>query len=74
MDSTLETPRLRLIRLTDTSDNSQHLQWFHQLWNDDATTAWRCAATPFYLIPSILTHALTVSTANATPSSKASNG
>ncbi|KAF1955361.1 hypothetical protein CC80DRAFT_493253 [Byssothecium circinans] len=39
MDPTIETPRLRLIRLQDTSTGSQHLDWFHELWTDDACTA-----------------------------------
>lgn len=37
----IETPRLLLVRLTDTSEGSQHVQWFHENWSDDAATAWR---------------------------------
>ncbi|KAF2637418.1 acyl-CoA N-acyltransferase [Massarina eburnea CBS 473.64] len=40
MEPIIETPRLRLLRLQDTSTNSQHLKWFHELWSDDACTAW----------------------------------
>jgi len=45
----IETSRLRLIRLTDTSTGSQHVQWFHEDWSDDITTSWRYASA----LPSI---------------------
>ncbi|KAF1851407.1 uncharacterized protein K460DRAFT_401428 [Cucurbitaria berberidis CBS 394.84] len=40
MNSIFETPRLLLIRLTDTSEGSQHVQWFHENWSNDEATAW----------------------------------
>ncbi|KAH7394570.1 GNAT domain-containing protein [Pyrenochaeta sp. MPI-SDFR-AT-0127] len=36
----IQTARLVLVRLTDTSEGSQHVQWFHENWSDDAATAW----------------------------------
>ncbi|KAF2115093.1 GNAT domain-containing protein [Lophiotrema nucula] len=36
----IETERLILIKMTDTDEKSQHLQWFHKLWTDDAATSW----------------------------------
>ena len=40
MDTIVETPRLRLTLLTDTSPDSQHLKWYHQQWSDPTTTGW----------------------------------
>jgi RimJ/RimL family protein N-acetyltransferase len=37
---TITTPRLTLIRLTDSSSGSQHVQWFHENWTDVDATAW----------------------------------
>jgi RimJ/RimL family protein N-acetyltransferase len=47
MESTIETPRLRLIHIEDTDIDSQHLQWFHQLWSDETITAWRYSHSTF---------------------------
>jgi len=41
MDSIIETPRLRLTRLTDTDLDSDHLKWYHELVTDDGATSWR---------------------------------
>jgi RimJ/RimL family protein N-acetyltransferase len=38
--STIQTPRLTLLRLTDTSPGSQHVQFFHENWTDPDATAW----------------------------------
>ncbi|KAF2017612.1 hypothetical protein BU24DRAFT_420650 [Aaosphaeria arxii CBS 175.79] len=40
IDSVIETPRLILLRLTDTEEGSQHLQWFHEWWTDPVATSW----------------------------------
>jgi RimJ/RimL family protein N-acetyltransferase len=37
---TIHTPRLTLIRLTNTSPGSQHVQWFHENWSDHDITIW----------------------------------
>jgi hypothetical protein len=37
----IESPRLRLVRMHDTSANSQHVQWLHQLWSDPLVQQWR---------------------------------
>ena len=39
--STISTSRLQLVRLTDTSEGSQHVQWFHENWSDPVATGWR---------------------------------
>lgn len=36
----LETERLRLIRISDTSLNGDHVKWFHTVWCDPDATAW----------------------------------
>jgi hypothetical protein len=41
MDLTIDTPRLRLTRLTNSDIDSEHLKWFHEFWTDDAATTWR---------------------------------
>jgi RimJ/RimL family protein N-acetyltransferase len=38
--STIQTPRLTLLRLTDTTPGSQHIQLFHENWTDPDATAW----------------------------------
>ncbi|KAH6642897.1 GNAT domain-containing protein [Boeremia exigua] len=38
--SSIKTPRLHLVRLTDTSQGSQHVQWFHENWSDPVATSW----------------------------------
>ncbi|KAL6705957.1 hypothetical protein ACN47E_006236 [Coniothyrium glycines] len=40
IDPILHTPRLTLIRLTDTNPGSHHVQWFHENWTDVSATAW----------------------------------
>ncbi|KAF2662648.1 acyl-CoA N-acyltransferase [Lophiostoma macrostomum CBS 122681] len=40
MDAVIETPRLRLTRLTNTDLGSLHLAWFHKHWSDPVSTAW----------------------------------
>lgn len=40
MDTIIHTPRLILIRLTNTTPGSQHVQWFHENWSDPEATAW----------------------------------
>ncbi|KAF2006739.1 hypothetical protein P154DRAFT_542081 [Amniculicola lignicola CBS 123094] len=40
MEGYIETERLKLIRLAETSEGSQHVQWFHECWSDDDATAW----------------------------------
>ncbi|KAJ4292790.1 hypothetical protein N0V90_009453 [Kalmusia sp. IMI 367209] len=37
---TIETSRLRLIRITDTALSSDHLKWFHENWSDPIATSW----------------------------------
>jgi RimJ/RimL family protein N-acetyltransferase len=37
---TISTPRLHLLRLTDTTPGSQHVQLFHENWSDPSATAW----------------------------------
>lgn len=37
---TLSSPRLHIVRLTDTSEGSQHVQWFHENWSDAVATSW----------------------------------
>lgn len=37
----IETERLRLIRIWDTSLESEHLKWFHETWKDPVATQWR---------------------------------
>jgi RimJ/RimL family protein N-acetyltransferase len=37
---TIHTPRLNLIRLTNTAYNSQHHHWFHADWSDPDATSW----------------------------------
>lgn len=37
---TIQTERLALIRLTDSSLSGQHLQWFHADWTDPDATSW----------------------------------
>ncbi|KAJ4987616.1 hypothetical protein SVAN01_06929 [Stagonosporopsis vannaccii] len=39
--STIDTPRLRLVRLTNTEPGSRHVQWFHENWSDPVATGWR---------------------------------
>ena len=46
----IETERLRLIRIWDTSLESDHLKWFHETWKDPVATQWR------YVHPSIHTY------------------
>ncbi|KAF2681152.1 hypothetical protein K458DRAFT_253092, partial [Lentithecium fluviatile CBS 122367] len=36
----IETSRLVLIRMHDTSPKSQHLQWLHKCWSDEALMSW----------------------------------
>lgn len=36
----IQTPRLNLVLLTDTSEGSQDVQWFHEDWTDLDATAW----------------------------------
>lgn len=38
--SSIQTPRLALILLTDSSLTGQHLQWFHADWTDPDATSW----------------------------------
>ncbi|KAF2785955.1 hypothetical protein K505DRAFT_319211 [Melanomma pulvis-pyrius CBS 109.77] len=40
MDPTISTSRLLLTRLTNTALDSEHLKWFHEIWTDNAATAW----------------------------------
>lgn len=40
MDPIIHTAGLTLIRLTDTSPGSQHVQWFHENWSDSSATSW----------------------------------
>lgn len=40
MDSQVPTPRLLLTRLTDTTPDSQHVTWFHELWSDEGISSW----------------------------------
>jgi hypothetical protein len=40
MNPSLHTPHLTLLRLTDTSLNSPHVRYFHELWSDTKITAW----------------------------------
>lgn len=40
MQSIIQTPRLTLILLSNTSPGSQHVQWFHENWSDTDATAW----------------------------------
>ncbi|PSN71703.1 acyl-CoA N-acyltransferase [Corynespora cassiicola Philippines] len=40
MDASIDTPRLCLVKLTNTDLDSQHLHWFHTLWTDTDFTAW----------------------------------
>ncbi|KAL1612787.1 hypothetical protein SLS60_001016 [Paraconiothyrium brasiliense] len=37
----IETERLRLIRISDTSLTGDHLKWFHANWVDPVATSWR---------------------------------
>lgn len=41
LESIIETSRLRLTRLTDTSTGSRDLQWYHENWSDPEATKWR---------------------------------
>lgn len=50
----IETPRLRLVRLTDTTPGSQHVQWFHENWSDPVATGWRYAIFCFLVWSSVL--------------------
>ncbi|KAF2853541.1 hypothetical protein T440DRAFT_389960, partial [Plenodomus tracheiphilus IPT5] len=34
------TPRLTLIRLTNTAPSSQHLTWYHENWSSPSATCW----------------------------------
>ncbi|KAF2450661.1 acyl-CoA N-acyltransferase [Karstenula rhodostoma CBS 690.94] len=36
----IETERLRLIRISDTSLDGDHLKWFHETWSDPVATSW----------------------------------
>ncbi|KAJ4358250.1 uncharacterized protein N0V89_002830 [Didymosphaeria variabile] len=36
----IETERLRLIRISDTSFDGDHLKWFHANWVDPVATSW----------------------------------
>lgn len=45
----LETQRLRLIRIHDTSLNGDHLKWFHENWIDPVATSWRYQPTPPFI-------------------------
>ncbi|KAK7181920.1 hypothetical protein DPSP01_009517 [Paraphaeosphaeria sporulosa] len=36
----LETERLRLIRISDTSLDGDHVKWFHTTWSDPVATSW----------------------------------
>lgn len=40
MQSVFATQRLVLIQLTETLVGSQHVQWFHNHWNDEEATSW----------------------------------
>ncbi|PVH90643.1 hypothetical protein DM02DRAFT_620917 [Periconia macrospinosa] len=40
MDPILETPRLKLIRITDTDPSSQHAKWFYEMHSDEGATSW----------------------------------
>jgi RimJ/RimL family protein N-acetyltransferase len=40
MQPILHTPRLTLIQLTDISDGSHHVQYFHEGWSDAESTVW----------------------------------
>lgn len=40
MQSIIHSPRLTLIQLIDTSEGSQHVQWFHENWTDPDATIW----------------------------------
>ncbi|KAF2820748.1 hypothetical protein CC86DRAFT_374398 [Ophiobolus disseminans] len=40
LPSTIQTPRLTLILLTNTDPGSQHLAWFHENWSDPDATSW----------------------------------
>jgi hypothetical protein len=49
MDS-IETPRLRLIRMHDTEPSSFHVRWLHQLWSDPVVQSWRYASPFLFLL------------------------
>jgi RimJ/RimL family protein N-acetyltransferase len=36
----IPTPRLTLLRLTDTTPGSQHIRFYHENWSDPDVTAW----------------------------------
>ncbi|KAH7391123.1 GNAT domain-containing protein [Phaeosphaeria sp. MPI-PUGE-AT-0046c] len=40
MQPIIQSSRLTLIRLIDTSNGSQHVQWFHENWTDTDATIW----------------------------------
>jgi RimJ/RimL family protein N-acetyltransferase len=40
MQAIIQTPRLTLILLTNTTLGSQHVKWFHENWSDPDATAW----------------------------------
>jgi RimJ/RimL family protein N-acetyltransferase len=40
MQAIIQTPRLTLILLTNTTLGSQHVNWFHENWSDADATAW----------------------------------
>ncbi|KAF2196136.1 hypothetical protein GQ43DRAFT_436274 [Delitschia confertaspora ATCC 74209] len=39
-ETVMETERLKLVRMTDSSKGSKHLEWFHRLWSDEGATSW----------------------------------
>lgn len=41
MEKIIETDRLILTRLTDTTLEGRDVQWFHENWSDTDATAWR---------------------------------
>ncbi|KAF2728183.1 acyl-CoA N-acyltransferase [Polyplosphaeria fusca] len=43
MEPVIDTPRLKLIRLTDTDASSQHAKWFYELHSDEGATSWSVA-------------------------------
>ncbi|KAF2735749.1 hypothetical protein EJ04DRAFT_563077 [Polyplosphaeria fusca] len=45
MEPILNTPRLTLIRLTDTDAGSQHAKWFYDLHSDEGATSWSLSGT-----------------------------
>lgn len=49
----IQTPRLNLVLLSDTSEGSQHVQWFHEDWTDVDATAWFELLSKTYFITNL---------------------